>query len=127
MDRDKTLLALISRLEALSAQELVANAQKASDGLDSAVDRAFAGTGCRAEARRRRSSSLRRRTPRRPGPVGELEAANVKFPGRVENTWLFALLSWILPTPVFVGAAELMRRRRVREQDREAPLRVDGG
>ena len=38
-----------------------------------------------------------------PGLVAELEAANVKFTGRVENTWLSMLLSWILPALVFVG------------------------
>jgi cell division protease FtsH len=38
-----------------------------------------------------------------PGLIAELEAANVKFTGRVENPWLPALLSWILPAIVFVG------------------------
>ncbi len=38
-----------------------------------------------------------------PSLVPELEAANVKFTGRVENTWLSTLLSWILPALVFVG------------------------
>jgi cell division protease FtsH len=32
-----------------------------------------------------------------PGLVAELEEANVKFAGHVENTWLSTLLSWILP------------------------------
>jgi cell division protease FtsH len=46
-----------------------------------------------------------------PGLVAELEAANIKFAGRVDNTWLSTLLSWILPAVVFVGVwAVLMRR-----------------
>jgi cell division protease FtsH len=46
-----------------------------------------------------------------PGLVTELEAANVKFAGRVENTWLSALLSWVLPAVVFVGVWVLLMRR----------------
>jgi cell division protease FtsH len=46
-----------------------------------------------------------------PGLVAELEAANVKFTGRVENTWLSALLSWILPALVFVGVWAFVMRR----------------
>jgi cell division protease FtsH len=46
-----------------------------------------------------------------PGLVAELEAANVKFAGRVENTWLSALLSWVLPALVFVGVWVLLMRR----------------
>src|ERR687891_554551 len=46
-----------------------------------------------------------------PGLVAELEAANVKFAGRVENTWLSALLSWVLPAVVFVGVWVLLMRR----------------
>jgi cell division protease FtsH len=46
-----------------------------------------------------------------PGLVTELEAANVKFTGRVENTWLAALLSWILPTLLFVGVWMFVMRR----------------
>ena len=46
-----------------------------------------------------------------PGLVGELEAAHVTFTGSVENTWLTALLSWVVPALVFVGLwAFLMRR-----------------
>jgi cell division protease FtsH len=46
-----------------------------------------------------------------PGLVAELEAANVKFTGRVENTWLWTLLSWILPALMFLAVwAFLMRR-----------------
>ncbi len=46
-----------------------------------------------------------------PGLVPELEAAGVKFAGRVENTWLSTMLSWVLPALVFFGLwAFLMRR-----------------
>jgi cell division protease FtsH len=46
-----------------------------------------------------------------PGLVAELEQASVKFTGRVENTWLSALLSWVLPAVVFVGVWLLVMRR----------------
>jgi cell division protease FtsH len=46
-----------------------------------------------------------------PGLVAELEAANVKFTGRVENTWLSALLSWVLPAVVFMGVWVFVMRR----------------
>src|SRR5256884_4563891 len=46
-----------------------------------------------------------------PGLVAELEQANVKFTGHVENTWLSALLSWILPAVVFAGVWVLLMRR----------------
>jgi cell division protease FtsH len=46
-----------------------------------------------------------------PGLVAELEAANVKFDGRVENTWLSALLSWVLPAVIFVGVWVVLMRR----------------
>jgi cell division protease FtsH len=46
-----------------------------------------------------------------PGLVAELEEANVKFTGRVENAWLTALLSWVLPAVVFVGVWFLLMRR----------------
>ena len=46
-----------------------------------------------------------------PGLVADLEAANVKFAGRVENTWLWTLLSWILPAVVFVGVWGMLMRR----------------
>jgi cell division protease FtsH len=46
-----------------------------------------------------------------PGLVAELEAANVKFTGRVENAWLSTLLSWILPALVFVGVWVFVMRR----------------
>jgi cell division protease FtsH len=43
--------------------------------------------------------------------VADLEAANVKFSGRVENTWLPTLLSWVLPAVVFVGVWMILMRR----------------
>ena len=46
-----------------------------------------------------------------PSLVAELEAANVKFTGRVENAWLSTLLSWILPALVFVGVWAFVMRR----------------
>src|SRR5882724_1556806 len=46
-----------------------------------------------------------------PGLVAELEQANVKFTGRVENTWLTTLLSWVLPAVVFAGVWIFVMRR----------------
>jgi cell division protease FtsH len=46
-----------------------------------------------------------------PGLVAELEQANVKFTGHVENTWLATLLSWILPAVIFAGVWILLMRR----------------
>src|SRR2546425_7434981 len=46
-----------------------------------------------------------------PGLVAELEQANVKFTGHVENTWLSTLLSWVLPAVVFAGVWVLLIRR----------------
>src|SRR5882724_3070468 len=46
-----------------------------------------------------------------PGLVAELEQANVKFAGHVENTWLSTLLSWILPAVIFAGVWVLLTRR----------------
>src|SRR5437867_58738 len=46
-----------------------------------------------------------------PGLVAELEQANITFTGRVENTWLSALLSWVLPAVVFAGVWVLLMRR----------------
>jgi cell division protease FtsH len=46
-----------------------------------------------------------------PGLVAELEHANVKFAGQVENSWLSTLLSWIAPALVFVGVWVLVMRR----------------
>ena len=38
-----------------------------------------------------------------PGLVTELEAANVKFTGRAENTWISTVLSWVLPDAAVHG------------------------
>ncbi|MBI3455241.1 MAG: ATP-dependent metallopeptidase FtsH/Yme1/Tma family protein [Candidatus Rokubacteria bacterium] len=46
-----------------------------------------------------------------PGLVPELEAAGVRFTGRVENTWLTLLLSWVLPALIFVGVWVVLMRR----------------
>jgi cell division protease FtsH len=46
-----------------------------------------------------------------PGLVGSLEAAHVRFTGSVENTWLTALLSWVVPALIFVGLWRLVIRR----------------
>jgi cell division protease FtsH len=35
--------------------------------------------------------------------VPELEAAKVRFAGRLESTWFTTLLSWVLPALIFVG------------------------
>ena len=46
-----------------------------------------------------------------PGLVAELEQANIKFAGRVENTWIAALLSWVIPAVAFVGIWVIVMRR----------------
>src|SRR5882672_5101417 len=46
-----------------------------------------------------------------PGLVAELEQANIKFAGHVENTWLSTLLSWVLPAVVFAGVWIFVMRR----------------
>ncbi len=46
-----------------------------------------------------------------PGLAAELEASGVRFTGRVENTWLTLLLSWVLPAVIFVGVWLLLMRR----------------
>ena len=46
-----------------------------------------------------------------PGLVPELEGAGVRFTGRVEHTWVSLLLSWILPTLIFVAVWVLLMRR----------------
>jgi cell division protease FtsH len=52
-------------------------------------------------------------TPRVDDPqlVSGLEAAHVNFTGEVENTWLSVLLSWVLPSLIFVGLWALLMRR----------------
>jgi cell division protease FtsH len=46
-----------------------------------------------------------------PGLVTELEAASVKFTGRADNTWVSTVLSWILPTLLFMGVWVFLTRR----------------
>ena len=46
-----------------------------------------------------------------PSLVTELEAANVKFTGRAENTWISRVLSWILPMLLFMGVWMFLMRR----------------
>ena len=46
-----------------------------------------------------------------PGLVPELEAAKVRFSGRVENTWFAVLLSWVLPALIFFGLWAFLIRR----------------
>src|SRR5256712_884921 len=46
-----------------------------------------------------------------PGLVAELETAHVTFTGSAENTWLTALLSWVIPALVFVGLWAFVMRR----------------
>ncbi|MBI1734018.1 MAG: ATP-dependent zinc metalloprotease FtsH [Candidatus Rokubacteria bacterium] len=46
-----------------------------------------------------------------PGLVAELEAANVRFTGRVEHPWLSTLLSFLLPALIFVGVWVFAMRR----------------
>jgi cell division protease FtsH len=46
-----------------------------------------------------------------PGLVPALTAAKVRFSGRVENTWLSVLLSWVVPAVVFVGLWVFLMRR----------------
>ena len=43
--------------------------------------------------------------------VVELQAAKVKFAGRIENRWLATLLSWVAPALVFVVIWSLVMRR----------------
>ncbi|MFQ5846533.1 MAG: ATP-dependent zinc metalloprotease FtsH [Candidatus Methylomirabilales bacterium] len=46
-----------------------------------------------------------------PALVSELETAKVRFTGRVENTWLSVLLSWVLPALIFYGLWVVLMRR----------------
>jgi cell division protease FtsH len=43
--------------------------------------------------------------------VAELQAAKVKFAGRIENRWLTTLLSWVAPAMIFVVIWSLVMRR----------------
>jgi cell division protease FtsH len=46
-----------------------------------------------------------------PELVRELEAANVRFTGTGDSSWLGTLASWVVPALVFVGLWSLMIRR----------------
>jgi cell division protease FtsH len=46
-----------------------------------------------------------------PSLVTELEAANVKFTGRAENTWISTVLSWVVPALLFMGIWVFLMRR----------------
>ena len=46
-----------------------------------------------------------------PALVGELETAKVSFAGRVANTWMSVLLTWILPFLIFFGLPSLLMRQ----------------
>jgi cell division protease FtsH len=46
-----------------------------------------------------------------PSLVTELEAANVKFTGRAENTWISTVLSWVVPALLFMGVWVFVMRR----------------
>ncbi|HJR50670.1 MAG TPA: ATP-dependent metallopeptidase FtsH/Yme1/Tma family protein, partial [Gemmatimonadales bacterium] len=46
-----------------------------------------------------------------PGLVAELEAARVKYTGRVENTWISTVLSWIVPMLLFMAVWLFVIRR----------------
>ncbi|HVY24460.1 MAG TPA: ATP-dependent zinc metalloprotease FtsH [Steroidobacteraceae bacterium] len=46
-----------------------------------------------------------------PNLIAELQAARVKFAGRMENRWFGTLLSWIVPTLFFVIIWTLLMRR----------------
>jgi cell division protease FtsH len=66
------------------------------------------------EELKRRGGNVHRFTTARvddPGLVAELETANVKFTGHVENTWISTLLSWVLPTLLFMGVWVFVMRR----------------
>lgn len=46
-----------------------------------------------------------------PALAQELEAANVRFTGQLENTWITVLLSWIIPALIFFGIWSFFMRR----------------
>ncbi|MBI3898870.1 MAG: ATP-dependent metallopeptidase FtsH/Yme1/Tma family protein [Gammaproteobacteria bacterium] len=46
-----------------------------------------------------------------PDLVKELETANVRFTGKIESRWLATLLSWIVPTAMFVGVWWFLMKR----------------
>jgi len=46
-----------------------------------------------------------------PNLVADLEAAKIRFAGKIESRWLSTLLSWILPAVIFVGVWMLLLKR----------------
>jgi cell division protease FtsH len=46
-----------------------------------------------------------------PGLIADLEAAKVRFAGRIESRWLATLLSWLVPVAIFLGLWMLLVRR----------------
>jgi cell division protease FtsH len=80
----------------------------AAEGLDGLLPKE------KIEELKRQGGGVHRFTTARvddPGLVAELEAANVKFTGRVENTWISTVLSWVLPTLLFMGVWLFVMRR----------------
>ncbi|HYM23541.1 MAG TPA: ATP-dependent metallopeptidase FtsH/Yme1/Tma family protein, partial [Vicinamibacterales bacterium] len=51
-----------------------------------------------------------------PDIAGQLQQYNVKFSGQVESNWLSAILSWILPTLLFLGVWYFLVRRMANSQ-----------
>jgi cell division protease FtsH len=51
-----------------------------------------------------------------PGLVQDLEASKVSFEGRLQNKWLPALLSWILPALVFFAIWSFLAKRMASQQ-----------
>lgn len=80
----------------------------ATDGLEGLLSKEKIEELKRAEGATHRFTTARVDDP---GLVAELEAAGVKFAGRVENTWLSALLSWVLPAVIFMGVWVVLMRR----------------
>src|SRR6266545_4288257 len=46
-----------------------------------------------------------------PNLVQELEVAKVPYTGKIENTWLATLLSWVVPAVMFIGLWGFLLRR----------------
>ncbi len=46
-----------------------------------------------------------------PNLIQELEAAQVRFAGRIQNTWFATLLSWVLPAVIFVALWSFFMKR----------------
>ena len=57
-----------------------------------------------------------------PDLAADLAKNHVRFSGQVQNTWLSAILSWVLPTLVFLGLRQFWFRRVADD----GPYRIDG-